>query len=104
MSSASNQKHGYLAVVEQVEYEERGTMWGIARIKEPEIAALRKESDVITGDFGLSQRDEWHNYVGAPRVTMSDAVALSRTPSLIPSELSTQAAACSCTKAVAYML
>ena len=56
MSSASNQKHGYLAVVEQVEYEERGTMWGLSSRR---LQLFGTKEHVITGDFGLSQREEW---------------------------------------------
>jgi len=61
--------------------EKRGDDVGI---KEPEIADLRH---VIAGDFGVSQTRRVHNYIGAPRVTMSDAVARRGrfgTPSLIP--------------------
>ena len=53
MLSASNQKHGYLAVVVQVEYEERGTMWGLCGLSSRERSTSSPEIS------GLSQREEW---------------------------------------------
>jgi hypothetical protein len=69
MPSASNQKHGYLAVVEQVEYEEKGGRCGDYRAGNCRSSArhCRRLRTLATRRV--------HNYIGAPRVTMPDAVA-----------------------------